>query len=199
EKSDTGASGDVCAARVVNVVIDRIGRHAAAIAEDAVFAVQGDVAAPDVVGDQRRNTQTEVDVAGFGQQGRGVLGHLGGGPAGLAVVGARHVGGPSETAEAAPVGLDRPLHDATDKAAGQANAVWVDCARLDDLVDLDDCDAGAFGEAGVEVLTAAAKLAVTEPIGAVRGHERVVDANGRLEQERLAVEDADLFAFGDGC
>ena len=57
----------------------------------------------------------------------------------------------------------------------------VDLAWLDDLVYLDDRDPGALGEARIEVLRAAAELAVAEGIGTVGGDEGVVDLDGGLE------------------
>ena len=74
------------------------------------------------------------------------------GPGGLAVVSAGRIGRSTEAGQAAAVGLNGALDDARDEAAGQTHPVRVDLAGLDDLVDLDDGDARALGEARIEVL-----------------------------------------------
>src|SRR5437868_12613080 len=76
--------------------------------------------------------------------------------------------------------------------------MWINLARVHDLVDLDDRNTRRLGEAGIEVLCTAAELTVPHPVGALRGHEGVVDADSGFEDERLAIEEADLLALGDG-
>src|SRR5205823_2388777 len=90
--------GDVIAARIVHVIVDGVFGDRAAVAQDSVLAVQGDIATSDVVRHQRGDTQAQIDVAVLGQQRGRALGHLGAGPGGFAVVGAWHVCGPAEPA-----------------------------------------------------------------------------------------------------
>jgi hypothetical protein len=56
-----------------------------------------------------------------------------------------------------------------------------------------------LGETGIEVLATAAELAVAEAVGPIGTDEGVVDANRRLEQERLAVEKAHLLGLSNRC
>ena len=50
----------------MHVVIDRFGIGRAAVAQDAVFAMEENVAAIEIVGNKGRDAQAEVDVAVFG-------------------------------------------------------------------------------------------------------------------------------------
>ncbi len=91
-------------------MVDLVALDHLAVAEDAVFAVQGDVATFDVVRHQGRDAGSEVDVAAFGQQRRGPSRHLVARPADFAVVFARLVGG-APWSQPALVRLDGLLHD----------------------------------------------------------------------------------------
>ena len=85
-----------------------------------------------------------------------------------------------------------------DERTGQADAMGIDLTGLDNLIGLDDGDLRAFGEARVEVLGAAAKLAVAERVGAVGGYQRVVDVDRGFKDKRLAVEKAHLLVSAIG-
>src|SRR5579859_2686904 len=75
----------------------------------------------------------------------------------------------------------------------------VDLTWLDDLLDFDDGDARSFGEARIEVLSAAFEFAVAQAVGAIGRHEGIVDLDRWLEDEGLAVKETQLFVAGDGC
>ncbi len=111
----------------------------------------------------------------------------------LAVVEARLIRGPpGGPAPGLAVDDVRRLDDARHEDSGQIDQLWGDLAGLHDLVHLDDGDPRRLGEAGVEILAAAAELDVAETVRAIAPQQGVVHADRVLEDVGLAIELADL-------
>ena len=158
--------------------------------------MQHDIPVFQVVGHQCRDARAEVDVAAICDKGGRAARDRRAREPGFAVVQACRVGRAAVgTVEIAGCHRPRAFHDACHEYAGQVNILGWQC--VDDLIHLDDGDARRLGEAGVEVLAAAAKLHVAEPVGAVSSQQGEVDPDRLLEHMAQAIEFADFLVRGD--
>src|SRR4051812_39119962 len=85
EVGGAGQDRDVLAGRVEGVLVDAVAVDLLAVAEDAVLAVQDDIAVADEVGDEGGHPDAEVDVAAVLQHLGDAAGHLQAGPPRAAV------------------------------------------------------------------------------------------------------------------
>ena len=89
--------------------------------------------------------------------------------------------------------LDDPLHE----DAGRVDAVGIELAGLDQLLDFRDRDAAGAGHHRIEVARGLAIDEVALGVALPRLHQRQVGGQPGFEHVGLAVDDARLLAFGD--
>jgi hypothetical protein len=130
--------------------------------------VEDHVAALEIVRHHRGDADAEIHVGAFLDEHGRVLRDALARQGRFAVVEARLIRGPS-CGPAPRLAVDdlRRLDDARHEDPGQIDQLGGDRAGLHDLVHLDDRDPRGLGEAGIEILAAAAKLDVTEAVRAI--------------------------------
>ena len=176
--------------------VDQVGvflarRRRRAHAEEAVLAVQEDLAVlRQMVGDQRRQADAEVDVRAFGDVARDARGHL--------VAAERFIAGPHAAAcgcgpRVATLDRDDALHE----DARRDDGFGIELAERHDLVHLRD---RAFRRRRHDRAEVARGLAVDEVAPAVAAlglDQREVGVDRVLEHVAAAVDRARLLALGE--
>src|SRR6185436_10870244 len=192
EEARAGDRRDGLLAGVDEIRIDLALGRERADAEQAVLRLQGDVdAGRDVVGDERRDADPQIDVEAVAQLLRRALRHQ------LADRRILLAGRPGEGAELDALLELRALDDAVDVDARRVDLVGIELAHLDQLLDLGHRDLAAGGDHRVEVARGLAVDEVARLVALPCLDHGEVGLDALLQHVFLAVEGLGLLALGE--